>query len=265
MDIVICPNADVVGRVAAARVARVLVDAGPKAVLGVATGSSPLALYDRLAGYVADGRLDLTAATAFALDEYVGLDAGHPESYAAVIDRTVTVPLRMDPARVHVPDGFAADLPAAAAAYDQAIRAAGGIDVQILGVGANGHIGFNEPGTSFASRTHVTALTAKTRSDNARFFDSVDEVPFAAMTQGLDTIMDARATVLVAQGAGKADAIAAIAEGPVTAFVPGSILQFHPRATLVVDEDAAAGLKLAGYYREAYASRPAWQVALDEF
>ena len=259
MEVVICPGPSEVAHLAAGKVARVVRDAGPRAVLGVATGSSPLALYRELAALVDAAALDLSEASAFALDEYVGLPPGHPEAYATVIDRTVTRPLRLRPERVHVPDGGAADLPAAAEAYEAAIAAAGGIDVQILGIGANGHLGFNEPTSSLASRTRIKTLTARTRADNARFFASPAEVPRHCLTQGLGTILDARAALLVAQGPAKADAIAALVEGPVTAMVPGSVLQLHPHATVIIDEAAAARLALADYYRETYAAKPAWQ------
>jgi glucosamine-6-phosphate deaminase len=189
------------------------------------------------------------------LDEYVGLPQGHPESYTEVIRRTVTEPLGLDPARVHVPGGWAADLVGAGEAYEQAIAAAGGIDVQILGIGQNGHVGFNEPGSSLGSRTRSKVLTSTTRSDNARFFESLEQVPIRCMTQGLGTIMDARRTVLVAQGESKAHAVAAMVEGPVTAMVPASVLQAHPHATVVIDEAAAAELQMSEYYRWAYAHR----------
>lgn len=258
MEVIICPDAAAVGEIAAAKIAQVAVAAGPGVVLGVATGSSPLATYEALGRRVAAGRLDLSGATAFALDEYVGLPAGHPESYGEVVRRTVTRPLGLDPERVHVP-GTGVDVQHAGAAYEDAIAAAGGVDVQLLGVGTNGHIGFNEPGSSLRSRTRIKTLTEQTRLDNQRFFDSVDEVPVHCVTQGLGTILDARHVVLVAQGSGKADAIAAVVEGPVSALCPGSVLQLHPHATLVVDEDAAARLTLADYYRYVWAHRPAWQ------
>lgn len=255
MEVIICRDAEEVGRVAAAEVATVAAKVGPGVVLGVATGSSPLGLYEGLAALQRAGELDLSQATAFALDEYVGLPHGHPESYTEVIRRTVTEPLGLDPARVHVPDGWAQDLDAAGEAYEAAIAAAGGVDVQILGIGQNGHIGFNEPGSSLASRTRSKVLTARTRADNARYFDNLEQVPVRCMTQGLGTIMDARHTVLVAQGEAKASAIAAMAEGPVTAMLPGSVLQLHPRATVVVDEAAASALQLSEYYRWAFSQR----------
>ncbi|RYG76498.1 glucosamine-6-phosphate deaminase [Yimella sp. RIT 621] len=259
MEVVICPDAEAVGALAASKVARVCRDVGPEVVIGVATGSSPLALYDHLARLVREGSLDLSRATAFALDEYVGLPVEHPESYASVIDRTVTQPLGLDPARVHLPDGNASDVPTACRAYEQAIAAVGGVDVQILGVGANGHIGFNEPGSSLSSRTRIKTLATSTRADNARFFERLDQVPTHCITQGLGTIMDAREVVLVAQGQHKVDAVAGVVEGPVTARCPGSVLQFHQHATVVLDEHASAGLAGAQEYRNAWDHKPDWQ------
>ncbi len=258
MEVIVEPTPDDVARVAADVVAGV-VARRPDAVLGVATGSSPLGVYAELARRVADGRLDLSGVTAFALDEYVGLPPGHPQAYAAVVAREVTGPLRLDPARVHVPDGGAADLEAAAEEYERALADAGGVDVQLLGIGGNGHIGFNEPTSSFGSRTRIKTLTERTRADNARFFDSPDEVPLHCLTQGLGTILEARRLLLVAQGEGKAAAVAAAVEGPLTSMCPGSALQLHPRATVVVDEAAAARLTLIDHYRHVHAAKPAWQ------
>jgi glucosamine-6-phosphate deaminase len=229
------------------------ISAQPTLVLGVATGSSPIALYEDLAGRVQDGRLDCSELTAFALDEYVGLPARDPRSYASFIRAHVTFPLGLDPARVHVPDGNAVDLDAGCRDYDDAISAAGGVDLQILGLGANGHIGFNEPGSSFGSRTRVETLAARTRADNARFFGDTREVPTRSVTQGLATIMGARRIVLLATGSTKAAALAAALEGPVTASCPGSILQFHPDVTVIVDEGAAEQLALTERYEVALA------------
>ncbi len=263
MEIVICPTAEDAGEVAAARVAQVATQKGGPAVLGVATGSSPLALYRSLAARVQRGDLDLSGASAFALDEYVGLPASDPQSYASIINETVTVPLGLDPARVHVPQGSAQDLRQACEDYEAAIKAAGGVDVQILGIGSNGHIGFNEPTSSLASRTRIKTLNEQTRRDNARFFPTLDDVPRHCLTQGLGTIMDARAVVLVAQGEGKADAVAGLIEGPVSAMCPGSVLQLHRTVTVVIDEAAASTLTLRDYYAHTYAHKPAWQRFAD--
>lgn len=258
MEVVILPSATEVGVLAARKIMHV-VARKPDAVLGLATGSSPLAIYAALAAHARDGTLDVSRVSAFALDEYVGIPADHPESYASVIQREVTEPLHLDPDRVHVPDGRAVDLEAAAERYEEAIHAAGGVDLQILGIGANGHVGFNEPTSSFASRTRIKTLTERTRADNARFFDSADDVPTHCLTQGLGTIMDARELLLVAQGPQKAAAVAAAVEGPLTSVCPGSVLQLHRRVTVMVDEDAATDLTYTDYYRWTYAHKPAWQ------
>lgn len=258
MEIIILPTPADVGRVAASLIARVVREK-PSAVLGLATGSSPLGIYRSLAERVESGEIDLSQASGFALDEYVGIPLDHPESYASVIARDVVGPLRMDPARVRVPDGRATDIEAATRDYDRAIADAGGVDIQILGIGANGHIGFNEPTSSFASRTRIKTLAPSTRDANARFFDDPADVPTHCLTQGLGTILDAKSVVLVAQGAAKADAIAAAVEGPVSAMCPGSALQLHRFATVIVDEEAASKLALADYYRYTYANKPEFQ------
>jgi glucosamine-6-phosphate deaminase len=258
MEIVILPTPAEVGRLAARKIAQVITRK-PAAVVGLATGSSPLAIYAELTSQVEAGVLDARSVRGVALDEYVGIPADHPESYLSVITRQVTRPLGLDPNNVYVPDGRAADIPAACAAYEATIRDLGGVDIQILGIGANGHIGFNEPTSSFASRTRIKTLAPQTRADNARFFADADEVPTHCLTQGLGTIMDARELVLVAQGEAKAPAIAAAVEGPVTSVCPGSILQFHPQAYVIIDEAAAADLTLVDYYRHTYANKPDWQ------
>jgi glucosamine-6-phosphate deaminase len=258
VEVIILPTTTDVGREAATKIASI-VARKPNAVIGLATGSSPQGIYADLKRRVDAGELSFRQAYGFALDEYVGIPLEHPESYANVIARDVTIPLELKPSHVHVPDGRADDLESAAKEYDAAIRVAGGIDIQILGIGANGHIGFNEPTSSFASRTRIKTLAPRTREDNARFFDSPDEVPMHCMTQGLGTILEAREIVLVAQGEQKAGAVAAAVEGPLTSFVPGSALQLHPHATVIVDEAAASHLQLADYYRYTYANKPAWQ------
>ncbi|WP_223627079.1 glucosamine-6-phosphate deaminase [Microbacterium sp. EST19A] len=228
------------------------IEAGHLRVLGVATGSSPLPVYRGLAKRWTP---KVGALTAFALDEYVGLDYSHPESYHAVVDREVTQPLRLDPMRVHVPDGNAPDLDAAAADYESLIAQSGGVDLQILGIGTTGHIGFNEPTSSLNSRTRVKTLALQTRADNARFFDAPELVPSLCLTQGLGTILDAAEILMVAQGESKAHAIAQAVEGPLTAMCPASVLQLHPRATIVLDEAAASELLHSDYYRYVFAQQ----------
>ena len=189
-----------------------LIKAKPNAVLGLATGSSPLAAYQALAKIVHDESIDVSQVSGYALDEYIGLPLTHPESYHATIHRTVVEPLGLDPSKVHVPGDVLNGTPLedgdkvalAGPAYDRAIEAAGGIDVQILGIGTDGHVGFNEPGSSLASGTRVKTLAEQTRVDNARFFDNdINQVPTHCITQGIGTIMKARHLVLLAFGAGK--------------------------------------------------------------
>ena len=227
-----------------------LIKAKPDAVLGLATGSSPLA------ALVKKESNDVSQVRGFALDEYLGLPLTHPESYHSTIRRTVVEPLGLDPAKVHVPGDVLEGAPltdgekvsGAGAAYDQAIAEAGGVDVQILGIG------------SLASGTRVKTLAERTRIDNARFFNNdVNQVPMHCITQGIGTILKARHLVLLAFGAGKAEAIAETVEGGVSAFCPASALQLHPHATIIVDEAAASRLRHKGYYKYAFAHKPSWQ------
>jgi glucosamine-6-phosphate deaminase len=252
-EVVIVRDAAEAGDIAADAIER-LVRATPDAVLGLATGSTPLTTWAALA---ARG-LDLSRVRGFALDEYVGLEPGHPESYRAVIDREVVATLGLTPELVHVP-GDTGPIETAGDDYEAAIHAAGGIDLQILGIGRTGHLGFNEPGSSFASLTRVKTLTERTRRDNARFFPSLDDVPTHCITQGLGTILRARRLVLLAFGEEKAPAVAGAVEGPVTSSLPGSAIQLHPRVTVIVDEAAASGLANADYYRQAWDSRLDWE------
>ncbi|MFC8190943.1 glucosamine-6-phosphate deaminase [Cellulomonas sp. NPDC057328] len=258
MEVVIAPAVEL-ARLAADAVERLLA-ARPQAVLGLATGSSPLAVYDELARRHAEQGLSFARARAFLLDEYVGLPADHPERYRTVVERELVSRVDLDPDAVLGPDGLADDLAGACAAYERAIADAGGVDLQLLGIGTDGHVAFNEPGSSLASRTRVKTLTRQTREDNARFFGGdVDAVPTHCLTQGLATILSARHLVLLAQGRGKAEAVHQLVEGPVSAMWPATVLQMHPHVSVLVDEPAASRLQLAGYYRETWASKPAWQ------
>jgi glucosamine-6-phosphate deaminase len=256
-EVVIRADAEGAGAVAAEIVAS-LVAAKPTAVLGLATGSTPLVVYRRLAEKVTSG-LDMGRVRAFALDEYVGLLEDHPESYRAVIGREVVEPLRLDPRLVAVPDGDPEGLATAGERYEAAIEAAGGVDVQILGIGTDGHIGFNEPGSSLASLTRVKTLSPETRRDNARFFASEQEVPRLCVTQGIGTILRARHLLLLAFGEQKAPIIAAAVEGPVTASVPASAIQLHPHVTVLLDEAAASRLDRFEDYVDIERGKPDWQ------
>ncbi len=249
-EVVIVDGPDAAGDLAAELIAD-LVRVKPDAVLGLATGSSPLPVWRALAGR----DLDLSRVRGFALDEYVGLPAGHPESYRAVITREVVDPLGLTPSLVRVPGDDGGPIELAGESYERAIVEAGGVDLQVLGIGRTGHIGFNEPGSSLASLTRVKTLTEQTRADNARFFDSPDQVPRHCITQGLGTILRARHLVLLAFGEAKAEAVAGAVEGPVSASLPGSVVQLHPNVTVIVDEAAASRLRFADYYRFAWDNR----------
>jgi glucosamine-6-phosphate deaminase len=258
MEVVIAPATQLA--LLAAEAVEVLLRRKPDAVLGLATGSSPLRVYDELARRHAEHGLSFARARGFMLDEYVGLAADHPERYRNVIEREIASRVGWDPDAVQGPDGLASDVPSACAAYEAAIAAAGGVDLQLLGIGTDGHIGFNEPGSSLASRTRIKTLTGQTREDNARFFDDdVTQVPTHCLTQGLGTIMEARHLVLLATGRHKAEAVHQLVEGPVTAMWPATIMQMHPHATVLVDDAAASRLQLADYYRQTYAEKPSWQ------
>jgi glucosamine-6-phosphate deaminase len=235
-----------------------LVRARPDCVLGLATGSSPMPAYAELvARYRAASGPAYDLVEAFLLDEYVGLPPGHPQSYRATIARELTDDLGIPADRVHGPDP--SDPQTAGAAYEQQLLDAGGVDLQVLGIGSDGHLAFNEPGSSLASTTRIKTLTEETRRDNARFFGSIDEVPHHVMTQGLGTILRARHLLFIATGARKAAAVAAALEGPLTASCPASVLQLHPHATVLLDPEAAARLERADHYREVYAVKPGWQ------
>jgi glucosamine-6-phosphate deaminase len=256
MEIIIKSNAEEASVEAAAIIARQLREK-PACVLGLATGSTPERLYEILARLARAGSLDASQATTFNLDEYVGLPASHPRSYATYMREHFFDHVRV--AAWHIPDGMATDVPRHCAEYEAAIREAGGIDLQLLGLGSDGHIGFNEAGSSLASRTRLKTLTARTVADNAPYFASPGEVPRHVITMGVGTILAARHCLILAFGARKARAVAAMAEGPVTASCPASALQMHPSCTLIVDETAAEQLERHDYYRWVYENKPAWQ------
>ncbi len=218
----------------------------PASVLGLATGGTMEPVY---AGLLEKAKgISFARATTFNLDEYVGLPGSHPQSYRQFMQKHLFDHIDLPPDHAHLPDGTAADVTAEALRYDRAIQEAGGLDLQLLGLGANGHIGFNEPTSSLGSRTRIKTLTAGTRADNARFFGPDEVVPKYAITMGIATICEARHIVLLATGPGKAAPARAMIEGPVSAACPGSALQYHPKVTVVLDQDAAADLTLREYY-----------------
>ncbi|MEO2020264.1 MAG: glucosamine-6-phosphate deaminase, partial [Pirellulaceae bacterium] len=227
MEIIIRDDYAAVSQQAAAAVADLL-RAQPKAVLGLATGSTPLGLYQELIRLHREEGLDFSQVTTFNLDEYVGLAADHPQSYHYFMHDNLFRHINVPSQNVHIPDGTASDYRAFCESYEARIESCGGIDLQVLGIGSDGHIAFNEPGSSLASRTRIKTLARQTIDDNARFFESVDEVPVYAITMGVATIMDARKIILLANGANKSSAVAAAVEGPVTSMCTASVLQNHP-------------------------------------
>jgi glucosamine-6-phosphate deaminase len=257
MEIVILPDPDHVARTAADAIEQ-QVRQGPS-VLGLATGSTPLGTYQELIKRHRHGGLSFAKAQAFLLDEYVGLPADHPQSYHSVIRDEFTDSVDFPAEAVHGLNGIADDLEAEAAGYESRISGAGGVDIQILGIGTDGHIGFNEPMSSLSSRARIKTLTQQTRQDNARFFDSPESVPNHVLTQGLGTIREAQHILLLAFGEAKAEAIAAAVEGPIAALCPGSVLQLHPHVSVLLDEAAASRLVHRDYYHDTFSRKPAWQ------
>ncbi|MBI4435840.1 MAG: glucosamine-6-phosphate deaminase [Candidatus Omnitrophica bacterium] len=226
----------------AAQIIADLIRKKPNCVLGLATGSTPVGTYKELIRLHKNEGLDFSKVTTFNLDEYVGLLPDHDQSYRYFMNKNLFKDINIKKQNTNVPNGMADDIPAACEAYERKIKKAGGLDIQLLGIGANGHIAFNEPGSSLGSRTRVKTLDERTRQDNARFFKSLDEVPRYAVTMGIGTIMEARQLILLANKDNKADAIAMTVEGPITAMVPATIVQLHPKATIITDKAAASKL-----------------------
>lgn len=227
-------------------VAKELIDAvktNPNIVLGLSTGSSPLETYDNMIKDHQTSGTDYSDVVTFNLDEYVGLEGSHPQSYRYFMDTSLLNNLNIPLNQTNVPDG-SGDLKEACEEYEAKIVKAGGIDLQLLGIGTNGHIGFNEPGTAFDTRTHVAQLLQETIDGNARFFGSAVNVPKEAVTMGIQTIMEVKKIILIAYGSKKATAIREMVNGPVTESMPASILQKHQNVTLFLDEEAAALLKI---------------------
>ncbi len=214
----------------------------PECVLGLATGSSPEGTYRQLVEWYGKGDLDFSRVTTVNLDEYKGLTADHEQSYARFMHRHLFDHVNVDPARTFLPDGSEPDSERACADYDAVIERVGGVDLQLLGLGRNGHIGFNEPDSAFAPRTHCVRLTASTIEANRRFFERAEDVPREAYTMGIGTILRAKKILVVVSGEDKAEALRAVCRGPVTPSMPGSILQFHPDVTIVADEAALSRL-----------------------
>jgi glucosamine-6-phosphate deaminase len=250
MRIIIVKDYDEMSR-EAARIIAHQIRKKPHSVLGLATGSTPLGVYRDLIRMHREEGLDFSKVTTFNLDEYYGLSPQHPQSYSHYMFENFFRHVNINPRNVHIPDGLAKDVRAFCLEYEERIREAGGIDLQLLGIGRDGHIAFNEPGSSLASRTRLVALAEETIKDNARFFRSPEEVPRYAISMGCGTIMEARRILLIASGSAKAYAVAAFIEGPITCQVTASILQMHPDVTVILDEEAASKLNRREYYRHA--------------
>lgn len=214
----------------------------PNLVLGLATGATPLGLYRELIRMNREEGLSFSKVTTFNLDEYIGLPRTHPQSYYHFMSEHLFRHVDIPPRSIHVPDGMAGDIEAHCEWYEEEIRRKGGIDLQVLGIGANGHIAFNEPGSSLGSRTRIKTLTEQTVRDNARYFQSPAEVPKTAITMGIGTIMEAKEVLLLASSAAKAEAVRAAIEGPIMAMVPASIIQLHRKAYVTIDQEAASKL-----------------------
>ena len=249
MRVVVLPSSEAVAERGGAIIAQA-VRANPACVLGLATGSTPLGAYKDLVRRHEREGLDFSKVTTFNLDEYVGLGPKHPQSYRYFMQQNLFDQINVDPLRTHVPDGRALDFDAYCKKYEQQIADAGGIDLQLLGIGADGHIAFNEPGSSLGSRTRLKTLTSETVEDNARFFENRDEVPRLAVTMGVGTILESKKCLLLAIGEHKAGAIRSMIEGPITSQVTASALQLHQDVTVVVDETAASWLERRAYYDE---------------
>ncbi len=239
MNVVVTDNYDEMSKTAAAVIADQL-KAKPESVLGLATGTTPIGLYAELVRACDAGEISFAQAQSFNLDEYRGLPGTHDQSYRYFMQQNLFDHVDIDVSKTHVPDGAMDDAEAACAAYEDAIAEAGGVDLQLLGLGHNGHIGFNEPCDSFPVATHCVELTESTIEANSRLFDSADDVPREAYTMGIGTIMKARKILLVVSGAGKAEIVRDVVCGPVVPQVPASVLQLHPDVTVVVDKEAGA-------------------------
>ncbi len=238
---IIAKNPEEVGKLAADEFEAVM-HKKPACVIGLATGSTPLPLYRELIAREKAGKIDFSRVRSANLDEYKGLAPDHPQSYRRFMQENLFDHISIKPENTIVPDGLAKDVDAMCAAYERKIEEWGGVDVQLLGIGHDGHIGFNEPETYFPGMTHEVQLTAMTRDANKRFFDSIDDVPTAAFSMGIGTVMAARKIVMVITGADKADILKKSFFGPVDPQVPASILQFHPDVTVICDEAAASKL-----------------------
>jgi len=256
MEVIICPTYEETSKAAAQEVAKVM-NTKPNAVLGLATGSTPLGLYQELVRMHREEGLDFSQVTTFNLDEYVGLTNDHPQSYHYFMNENLFKHINIPRQNVHIPSGTTRNYLAFCQWYERRIEECGGIDLQILGIGSDGHIAFNEPGSSLRSRTRLKTLAKQTIEDNARFFKEKEKVPIYAITMGVGTILEVRKLLLLASGKSKAEAVAAAIEGPVTSMVTASALQLHPDSMILLDDAAAGELKMREYYEWIRTNKPA--------
>ncbi len=255
MEVIISNTYEELSKAAAATVAKVL-HAKPNAVLGLATGSTPIGLYKELIRMHKDEGLDFSHVTTFNLDEYVGLKPDHPQSYRCFMQENLFNHINIAPQNVHLPSASADNCQAFCESYERMIIDCGGIDLQVLGIGSDGHIGFNEPTSSLGSRTRIKTLTRQTIEDNARFFRNGKQVPTYAITMGVATILEARQIILLANGEGKAEAVANAIEGPVSSMCTASALQLHNQVVFYLDSAAAGKLKMREYFEWIQAQMP---------
>ncbi len=258
MEIIILENMEEAGRKAASIVASTLRREN-NPVIGLATGSTPLPLYRELIRLHKEECLDFSDVTTFNLDEYVGLSPDHPASYNYFMWQNLLDHVNIRREKVNIPNGLTEDIPAFCKDYEGKIAEAGGLDIQILGIGGDGHIAFNEPSSSLASRTRIKTLTRETIKDNSIFFEKEEDIPRHVITMGVGTIMESRRCLLMAFGEKKAEAVRKMVEGPITAMVPASVLQMHESAIVIVDEAAASLLERKDYYKWVYNNKPDWQ------
>jgi glucosamine-6-phosphate deaminase len=262
MEVIVRPNPDAAANLEARIIAREL-RANPQLVLGLATGRTMESVYGQLVRMRREEQLDFSLCRTFNLDEYVGLPATDRHSYRHYMDRNLFHQVNIDRRNTHLPDGCAADLDAECRRYEEAIRRVNGIDLQLLGIGRDGHIGFNEPLSALHSRTREKSLSPRTLEQNAPLFDDPATIPRRALTMGVGTILESRRCLLLATGAEKAGIIAKAVEGPITAMISATALQLHPRCTVIVDADAARGLTQTEYYRWVFENEPEWQEFRD--
>lgn len=258
MEIIIHPDAQT-GCLYASKLISNLIKQKPNAVLGLATGGTPIPVYQSLIQKHQEEGLDFSKVRSFNLDEYVGVAPSHSASYHYYMKNHLFDHINILPENAKVPNGLALDIEAHCNDYEAQIKQSGGLDLQLLGIGGEGHIGFNEPSSSLASRTRIKTLIQRTRDDNKKFFQPGENVPEHVLTMGIATIMEAKTIVMLAFGASKSEAVARSLEGPITARIPASILQMHPKTIVILDDAAASKLEMRDYYRHVYKHKCEWQ------